>query len=67
MKLKILSDGTAIGTRLVDATTGESIHGLLNLAWSIAHDDLAKVTVTLMAVPVEIEADIPEGIQLPLL
>ena len=55
MKLKIISDGTNGGTKLIDEDTGEMIHGISKLTWeSYADTLLTKVTVEFFNIPVEI-------------
>lgn len=55
MKLKIISDGTNGGTKLIDEDTGEMIHLIQKLTWEADAKDLTtKVTVELINVPVEI-------------
>jgi|SRR6185436_16568660 len=55
MKLKIISDGTNEGTKLIDEDTGEMFHGISKLNWQANTDDtLTKVNVEFFNVPVEI-------------
>lgn len=55
MKLKIISDGTNAGTKLIDEDTGETIGGISSLIWEAsAEKALTKVTVELFNIPVEI-------------
>lgn len=57
MKLKIISDGTSAGTKLIDEDTGEMIHLIQNLTWQQSGEDYAsKVTIELINIPVEIVA-----------
>lgn len=58
MKLKIISDGTSVGTKLFDEDTGESVPLVQRLTWEATADgfNLTKVTVELLNVPVEIVA-----------
>lgn len=57
MKLKLISDGTPIGTKIVDEETGEMLHGISNLTWEVsANEPLTKLTLELFNVPVEISA-----------
>lgn len=58
MKLKIISDGTNIGTRLVDEDSGEPIPLIQKLTWEASADgfNLTKVTVEILNIPVEITA-----------
>lgn len=55
MKLKLISDGTAPGTRLFNKESGETIGCIENVKWEMdAKDHFAKVTITLLNVEVEI-------------
>lgn len=56
MKLKIISDGTNAGTKLLDEDSGESIPLIQKLTWETDSSGfgLSKVTVELLNVPVEI-------------
>ena len=55
MKLKIISDGTNTGTKLIDEDTGETISGISSLTWEAsANEALTKITVELFNIPVEI-------------
>lgn len=56
MKLKLISDGTNTGTKLIDEDTGEMIHGISKLSWEADINNIAvtKTTVEFFNVPVEI-------------
>lgn len=55
MRLKIISDGTNAGTKLIDEDTGEMVHLIQKLTWEAdAKDFCTKVTVELINIPVEI-------------
>jgi hypothetical protein len=55
MKLKIVSDGTNSGTRLIDEDTGEMVHKIQKLTWSTDVENwIATTTIELVDVPVEI-------------
>jgi hypothetical protein len=55
MKLKIISDGTNGGTKLIDEDTGETVHGIGKLTWEAsATEVLTKATVEFFNIPVEI-------------
>ncbi len=45
MRIKIISDGTTLGTRLVNAETGESIDGATSITWSANIDDGSVVAL----------------------
>lgn len=56
MKLKLISDGTSIGTKLIDEDTGEQIHGISKISCNLdVKDTLSKVNVEFFNIPVEIE------------
>jgi hypothetical protein len=55
MKLKLYSDGTNNGTRVIDEDTGEMVHGILKLNWEANAEELiTKVGVEFFSIPVEI-------------
>lgn len=55
MKLKIISDGTNAGTKLINEDTGEAIHLIQKLSWECNVEDMvSKVTIELLNIPVEI-------------
>lgn len=58
MKLKIISDGTNAGTKLIDQDTGESVPLIQKITWEVSADGfgLSKTTIELLNVPVEIVA-----------
>lgn len=63
MKLKIISDGTAWGTKVVDVETGEELKYVKSADWHISADDkLAEANLTILHVPVEIIAEAKEEI-----
>ena len=61
MKVKIISDGTASGTKLIDQETGKSIEDITSITWSVSVDELAQVNVKFINVPVEVIGEIEEG------
>lgn len=61
MKLKIVSDGTSWGTKVVNADTGESVDGVASIDWSIsanAHEVATIFEVVRVAVEITGEAAI---------
>lgn len=55
MILKLISDGTPNGTRVVDARTGEMVRFVQDITWNLGvNESLANVTIKLMNIPVEI-------------
>lgn len=45
MRLKIISDGTAHGTKIVDEKTGEAIENALMVSWSISTEEAQSVVM----------------------
>lgn len=56
MKLKLISDGTNTGTKLIDTDTGEQVKGIQKITYDLDCTNIPKVTVELFNVPVEIVA-----------
>lgn len=57
MKLKIISDGTNTGTKLIDEDTGQVVSLIQKLTWECdATDVVTKVSIDLLNIPVEIVA-----------
>lgn len=55
MRLKIISDGTNAGTKLIDEDSGEMIHLIQKLTWEAdAKEMMTKITVEFINIPVEI-------------
>lgn len=55
MNLKVISDGTETGTKLINADTGEMIHGVSKITvCADCTDQLVKTTVEYFNIPVEI-------------
>lgn len=59
MKLKIISDGTSEGTKVINAATGEEIEGVERIQWTVTG---AGVSVDLMmvGVPIEVTGEVKE-------
>lgn len=58
LKIKIVSDGTNSGTKVVDATTGVVLGGIQCLSWKIDVNMLhAEAVIRMVDVPVDIIAD----------
>lgn len=60
MRVRVTSDGTRAGTRIVDADSGEPIDGLhcLGIVWEIEDHDAEPVcTLKCRSVEVDIEAE----------
>ena len=64
MRMKIVSDGTADGTQVVDAATGERLEGTYGVTWSISVDDcVADATISVRKVAVEVEAEVSDEVE----
>lgn len=59
MRVKIVSDGTPTGTRLVDAETGKTIRGVRKITWGSGYPgDVPTATVEFISVPIEVTAEL---------
>ena len=47
IKLKVISDGTPSGTKVVDSKTGEEIEGVRSVEWSIAFNEFSVTKIEL--------------------
>lgn len=57
MRLKLVSDGTNTGTKLIDEDTGEMVHGISKITWEAnAKDVVTKTTVEFFNIPVDIQS-----------
>lgn len=55
MKLKLISDGTNKGTKLIDEETGEMVHGISKISFKAdVNDATTKVNVEFFNIPVDI-------------
>lgn len=57
MRLKIVSDGTPPGTKLVDADTGAEVQNVCGLRWSLQAGELSRATVELDYIEFDGEGD----------
>jgi hypothetical protein len=57
MKIKIVSDGTTRNTHVIDIETGDELEGVTHIDWHLEAGDLARCTIKLHMIPLEIEAD----------
>lgn len=60
MKIKIISDGTRQGTRIVNAKTGEEIEGVVSVEWdmSVRYGDFeSQLTLEIANVQLELVGD----------
>jgi hypothetical protein len=55
MKVKIISDGMARNSKVINMETGEIIEGVNEATWNLKANGLATVTLKILGVPVEIE------------
>ena len=57
VNLKIISDGTTTGTKLIDENSGEMVHLVQRISWKATSDAfLTKTFIEVLNVPVEIVA-----------
>lgn len=66
MRVKIVSDGTRTGTRIVDADTGEGLEGLhvYGIQWTIAPEHGAQPVCLLTCRSTEVELEGNAGVAL---
>lgn len=57
MKVKIVSDGTPKGTKVVDIETGEVIENITRIFWEVSLDSLAKAHIEIADCEIEVEAE----------
>lgn len=57
MKLRIVSDGTPLGTHIVNAETGERIENVLGVQWEINGRQTARAIIEVKDVPVDLRVD----------
>jgi hypothetical protein len=58
MNIEIISDGTPTGTKARDRDTGGEIKNIVGIKWRIEIDSLAVADITLIRVPVTLQAKI---------
>lgn len=58
MRVKIVSDGTFEGTRVVDIATGEQLENVRSVRWGGAAHSGCIVWLELDEVPAELEAEV---------
>lgn len=56
MKLRIISNGTADGAKILDEK-GNTIENCVELCWSIQQGSLVDCTMTFLNMPVELEGE----------
>ena len=57
MKIKIISDGTPNGTKIVNAETGEHIENVRGIIWKCSVGHLAEVILDMINIPAEIQGN----------
>jgi hypothetical protein len=63
MKLKIISNGQAIGTKIINADTGEEIEGIVSVKWQIdGPGELSKMELQFINIPVEVEGIVEDTV-----
>jgi hypothetical protein len=55
MEIKIVSDGTPYGTKLINIETGDEIKDIKSIDWHIEVDKLATAKIEFLRVPVELQ------------
>lgn len=60
MKLKIISDGTTTGTKVIETTTGEELMGVEHIHVNYQKGDVPLCILTLYGVEVSMLAELPE-------
>lgn len=63
MKLKIVSEGTVMGSRVVNAETGEILDGVTSVNWKHDAGDLPRAVITLIGMPVENCINVGEAVE----
>jgi len=58
--IKVISNGTANGTMVVDSATGERIKNVVSVHWSVKVNDVSDCSIVFRNVPAEITAEIFE-------
>ena len=58
MKLKIISDGTVAGTRVINRDTDEAIEDVYSIAWEIdAETNQARAFISFIDMGIELDVD----------
>lgn len=62
MEIKIISDGTVNGTRVINKETGEKLKNIESIQWNIDAKDkmIARATLIFIKTEVELIGEIPE-------
>ncbi len=60
MKVKVISDGTSAGTKVIDEASGAPLDGVVSITWELQDDPpLVLCYLTLRNVPVAVHAHEP--------
>lgn len=62
MKLKIVSDGTCYGTKVM-TEDGKTIDNVREIVWSARPGELARATISILVSEVEIEVENPNIVE----
>lgn len=54
MKLKIISDETSCGTKVVNAETGELLDDVVRIEWACTLGETPLATIVLRDIPIEL-------------
>ena len=66
MKLRVIGNGTAMGTRVIKADTGEELQGVLQIKWMIdAKTGLAEMELKLADIEIDIKPVSPQFMATP--
>lgn len=60
MKIKIISDGTPQGTKVVNTETDERIEYVTSVQWKCEIGDIARARIEFLAIPVELTGEVKE-------
>lgn len=58
MKLKIISDGTSFGTKIIDSTTGEEVEEITSIRWEITAGEVSRATITFDRIQCVVEGEV---------
>lgn len=58
MKLKIISDGTSFGTKIIDSTTGEEVEEITSIRWEITAGDASRATIIFDRIQCVVEGEV---------
>ena len=64
MNIKIISDGTSKGTKVVNAETGEDVEYVQHIEWQLGVGELSDCTLKFIKVPIEFVGNDMEEIEI---